>query len=177
MFVIYEAVREQEVDRKSEESELIHWTAMTPSVGDLVLMGSDPSGICEAARQWRIVQVEAYQFGTETIYLAMVSRADLPTPDESSWRAIQRRNFSPNASFDLQLSPSRQCLGYGWNMNGEPPSGQLQSYEPTGRGSLMQSFSRPWVINQVETYQPQGESTYRAIHLCWCAVVEAVGAA
>ena len=162
--IVYEVTREKDIDRKlGEESELIQFGSL-PKLLDHVQMGSD--------RDWEVVHIEPYYRACETLYVVMVSRADLPLSDLAEWTASFMRQRSPNLSFDVQLSPERTLLKYGWSLEGKAPIGQLLSYSPTGEETKMQAESMPWVIDHTDTYRPAGEGIYAAIHLGWCSPIK-----
>lgn len=166
---VYEVTQEEDIDRElGEESELIQFGSL-PKVSDLVKMGSD--------RLWKVVHIEPYYRADERLYLVMVSRADLPEVDHSKWTANFMRQRSPNLSFDVQLSPERSILNYGWSMKGEAPTGRLLSYSPTGEETRMKAELQPWLIDHTDAYRPDGEGIYTAVHLCWCSSADVAVAA
>ncbi|KAM3112780.1 hypothetical protein [Phormidesmis sp. 146-33] len=167
--IVYEATREEDIDRRlGEQSELIQFGSL-PKLFDLVKMGSD--------RLWKVVHIEPYYRADEKLYLVMVSRADLTVVDRSGWTANFMRSRSPNLSFDVQLSQDQSVLKYGWSMEGKAPTGRLLSYSPVGEGTLMKANLEPWTIDRTDAYRPDGAGIYTAIHLCWCSPVEVAVAA
>lgn len=157
--VIYEAVQESECDRASgERSEMVLWQR-APQIGDEVLMGSD--------QRWKVIHVETYQAETEAVYLAMVTKFP-ETIERQDWRSISRRQFAPKVSFYVNVSSDRNVINYGWDMEGEAPSGELLNYTSTGQGTLMQAQPSSWVVDRVETFLSAENSAYSAIHLSWC---------
>lgn len=162
MIVIYEAVRDEEADRnKGEDSEVLLWQKHPPEVGDEVLMGSD--------RRWAVIGLEHYRKDREWIYVAMVNPLDVPVPDFQDHRSQVRREFSGRVSRYLELSPSKKSLSQGWMMDGSAPKGQLFNYYPTDHPTLQREEPSQWVVDQVEAFLPcQENSSYSAIHLCWC---------
>ena len=157
---IFAVTREDDIDPSvGEESELIQFGSL-PKLFDLVKMGSD--------RLWEVLHIEPYHCADETLYLVMVTRQDLPLVDRAEWTASWMRQRSPNLSFNIQLSPERSILQYGYSMEGKAPTGQLKSYSPVGEGTLMKSESMPWVINHTDAYGNEA-GIYTAVHLCWCS--------
>jgi hypothetical protein len=157
--VIYEAIQESECDRVSgEHSEIVLWQR-APQVGDEVLMGSE--------QRWKVIHVETYQASNESVYLAMVTKSG-ESVEQQDWRSTSRREFAPNVAFYINASSDRRVINYGWDMQGEAPSGDLLDYTPTGQGTLMQAQPSSWVVDRVETFSPAENSAYSAIHLSWC---------
>ena len=157
---IFAVTREDDIDPSvGEESELIQFGSL-PKLFDLVKMGSD--------RLWEVLHIEPYHCADETLYLVMVTRQDLPLVDRAEWTASWMRQRSPNLSFNIQLSPERSILQYGYSMEGKAPTGQLKSYSPVGEGTLMKAESMPWVINHTDAYGNEA-GIYTAVHLCWCS--------
>jgi len=175
--IVYQVTQEEHIDRKlGEESELIQFGSL-PQLFDLVKMGSDPSGNGEAASLWKVAHIETYHCADETLYLVMVSRADLTVADRAEWTESVMKGDYPNISFYMQLSPERSVLTYGWSMEGKAPTGRLKSYSPVGEGTLMKAEPRPWIIDRTDAYSPVGAGIYTAIHLCWCSPVKVAIAA
>lgn len=165
---IFTVTQEEDIDPQlGEESELIQFGSL-PQLFDLVKMGSD--------RDWKVVYIEPYHRADETLYVVMVSRFDLPLANRADWTEAQTKQDYPAISLNIELSPERSVLQYGFNMQGKAPTGQLKSYSPTGEGTLMKAELEPWVIDRTDTYQ-NGFGIYTAIHLCWCSPVKEVAIA
>ena len=160
---VFAVTREEDIDPSvGEESELIQFGSL-PKLFDLVKMGSD--------RLWEVLHIEPYHRADETLYLVMVTRQDLPLVDRAEWTASFMKQRSPNLSFNIQFSPERSILQYGYSMEGKAPTGQLKSYSPMGEGTLMKAESMPWVIDRADAYSNEA-GIYTAVHLCWCSPVE-----
>lgn len=163
--IVYQVTREGDIDPQlGEESELIQFGSV-PNLLDSVQMGSD--------RSWEVIHIEPYHRADETLYLVMVTRTDLPLVDRTDWTESQMKQDYPSISFNIQLSPERLILNYGWSMEGKAPTGQLKSYSPVGEGTLMKAELMPWVINHTDVYSNEA-GIYTAIHLCWCLPVKEV---
>ncbi len=166
--IVFTVTQEKDIDPSvGEESELIQFGSL-PKLFDLVKMGSD--------RLWEVLHIEPYHCADETLYLVMVTRQDLPLVDRAEWTASWMRQRSPNLSFNIQLSPERSILQYGYSMEGKAPTGQLKSYSPVGERTLMKAESMPWVINHTDAYSNEA-GIYTAVHLCWCLPVKVAIAA
>jgi len=166
---IFAVTREDDIDPSvGEESELIQFGSL-PNLLDVVKMGSD--------RDWQVVHIEPYYRAGEKLYVVMVSRADLPLANRSEWTASFMKQRSPNLSFNIQFSPERSILQYGYSMVGKAPTGQLKSYSPVGEGTRMKAELEPWMIDRTEAYSPNGAGIYAAIHLGWCSPVKEVAIA
>jgi hypothetical protein len=167
--IVYQVTQEDDIDRVlGEESELIQF-GLLPQLFDLVKMGSD--------RLWKVAHIEPYHRADETLYLVMVSRADLTVADRFDWTENQMKQDYPSISFNIKLSPERSILQYGWSMEGKAPTGQLKNYSPTGEGTLMKAELQPWIIDRTDAHRPDGAGIYTAIHLCWCSPVKEVAIA
>ena len=165
---VFAVTREDDIDPSvGEESELIQFGSL-PKLFDLVKMGSD--------RLWEVLHIEPYHRADETLYLVMVTRQDLPLVDRAEWTASWMRQRSPNLSFNIQFSPERSILQYGYSMEGKAPTGQLKSYSPMGEGTLMKAESMPWVIDRADAYSNEA-GIYTAVHLCWCSPLKVAIAA
>ena len=165
---VFAVTREEDIDPSvGEESELIQFGSL-PQLRDVVKMGSD--------RDWQVVHIEPYYRAGETLYVVMVSRADLPLANRSEWTASFMKQRSPNLSFNIQFSPERSILQYGYSMEGKAPTGQLKSYSPMGEGTLMKAESMPWVIDCADAYSNEA-GIYTAVHLCWCSPLKVAIAA
>ena len=165
---VFAVTREEDIDPSvGEESELIQFGSL-PKLFDLVKMGSD--------RLWEVLHIEPYHRADETLYLVMVTRQDLPLVDRAEWTASFMKQRSPNLSFNIQFSPERSILQYGYSMEGKAPTGQLKSYSPMGEGTLMKAESMPWVIDRADAYSNEA-GIYTAVHLCWCSPLKVAIAA
>jgi len=165
---VFAVTREDDIDPSvGEESELIQFGSL-PKLFDLVKMGSD--------RLWEVLHIEPYHRADETLYLVMVTRQDLPLVDRAEWTASFMKQRSPNLSFNIQFSPERSILQYGYSMEGKAPTGQLKSYSPVGEGTRMKAELEPWVIDRTDAYSNEA-GIYTAVHLCWCSPVKVAIAA
>lgn len=123
------------------DQELIQWSDTAPSVGDKIPGTHQPVG-----------KVEFYRGELETVCLA-----------------ISRPTYGDGAhTFDVQLNPAHQVLGYGMSMEGKPTTGRLVNYEPTGHETLMRAVPTRWYVDQIETCKPVEAGSYKAIYLCFC---------
>ena len=171
MLTIYQALIQDDADRPAgEESERFSFDAPTE---EIISMGID--------RPWGAVAVHSYRSSeaSDEIKLVLVHPLGEAIPPREAWSVSQIQA----KSFHVELSPSSEILGYGWDMIGRPPKigSRLFMGEPTEHPTLMKEVLLPWKVDRVETYEPvyeqDGESPYPEIRLCWCvALKEAIAA-
>jgi hypothetical protein len=123
------------------DEELMQWSDIAPSVGDLIPGTDQPVG-----------KVEFYRGDLETVCLA-ISR---PVYGEG------------HHSFNVQLRPDQTIIQYGMSMEAKPPTGRLMNYETTSHPTLMRPNPSNWVVSEVETCNPVATGSYKAIHICYC---------
>ncbi len=123
------------------EEELMQWSDLAPSVGELIPGTNQP-----------ILKVEMYQGESETVCLAISN----PTYGEGEH------------TFHVQLNEQKNVITYGMSMIGKPPVGRLMNYETTGHPTLMRPVPSRWVVDLIETCQPVAGGSYKAVYLCYC---------
>lgn len=116
-----------------------------------------PPLIGETCSLGAIASLEFYKGELETVCLALT---EPKTYADSSH------------TFDIQLTPDRSIIKYGWSMIGRAPTGRLMNYEPTSHETLMRPVPSDWCVDRVDTCKPLETGTYKAVHICHCVKVD-----
>lgn len=157
--VIYEPV--EDGVRAHPETDLIRFQD-APQVGGTIAIGGE--------RRWLIMEMETYQSGDKTVYLAFITPEGADMPNRAEWTRTVMREDYPDISFDVQLW-QKTILANGWGMDGKAPTGRLYQWKQIGDSDQAEKKARPWAVDIIETYKPIGKASYTGVHLCHCVPV------
>lgn len=145
MKTIYRVVVEKDLSQDEEDLVIAEADA---SIGDLISMGDNK-------RKWQVIRTEAYTGENEDICLALVALQDKPVPVDAMWTHNVIRESDP-LGLHVMFGNSQQILATGVTLNDKPPIYPLMTEKQT------------WLVDHVETYLPQSQSSYNQVHLCYC---------
>ncbi|MFM2431196.1 MAG: hypothetical protein RLZZ511_2409 [Cyanobacteriota bacterium] len=164
MLTIYEVVNGSTIRRERGEQECCPvWETTPPTLHQMISMGADVS--------WIVLETHAYQSADgELLHIAMVHRAELPTPERDLWYGVRSRMDYPTISFNIQFTPDRRFLQLGMNMDGRAPTRQLLNAVAVPGTSQVSTTPTEWWIEQTVAYWPIADATatYSTVHIGYC---------
>lgn len=140
-----------------ETSVIVQWG--TPD-HELISMG--------AGNTWRVVEQVQYE-GSQDVcpQIIYVHPDGLDVPPQSEWDSAAESETAIQISLEEIGKPE---LEFSFNVLGQAPTvgDRLMNYETTDHPTWVKPVSTDWVIDSFDTFLPQTQSFYKAIHIAWC---------
>jgi hypothetical protein len=169
--VIYECCDELTIDLPVERSVQVEWSDRRPIVGDLVSMGK--------SERWQVVEVACFEPAdlsqdVKAVFLVQVHIQGLVIPPREQWMCNLFKDAHPDESIHLNLVDD--AIEIGFNMDGQSPDigSHLLNYEQICETTAMRSIERPWIVDRIALYLPNGTAPYSKVHLCHCKALSLI---